>query len=528
MKRAVIMSRVSSDEQAKGYSLDVQFEQLTKYCERNDIEVVKHYREDHSAMNFNRPEFQKFLQYAALHKSEIDYLFVTSWDRFSRNMTEANLMLRKLSALEIEVQAIEQPIDFSVPENKAMLALYLILPEIDNDRRSIKIRGGIRGSLKAGRWCRKAPVGYRNSRDIDNKPLIVPNENAQFIRHAYHSILMNKSQSEAMAEIKNMGYRISRNNMSLILRNPVYMGKIVVPKNEEEPDLLLEGVHEGLVTEEQFYKVQEILNKRRNKKSLPIYNSKREELPLRGIIYCSKCEEKLTGSPSRSQNGKRYFYYHCNHCRKERISAMRVNKTIESILEDFKFTHEAQLIYETMVKELLSGDEQQTNNKREKLKKQIEEVKMRIENLQDLLVDMKIDTESYAKANSRYSAKLSELKQQLSEIQTTSSQYKTWLNKGVHMLKNLENHYVNSSVNQKQQLLSSIFPENLFFEENKCRTGRINEVMRLILQTDSMLANKKRGQISNKLNLSPLVEPEGVEPSSKQAITMLSSCLVFD
>jgi len=24
------------------------------------------------------------------------------------------------------------------------------------------------------------------------------------------------------------------------------------------------------------------------------------------------------------------------------------------------------------------------------------------------------------------------------------------------------------------------------------------------------------------------VEPEGVEPSSKQAITMLSSCLVFD
>jgi site-specific DNA recombinase len=60
MKRAVIMSRVSSDEQAKGYSLDVQFEQLTKYCERNDIEIVKHFREDHSAMNFNRPEFQKF------------------------------------------------------------------------------------------------------------------------------------------------------------------------------------------------------------------------------------------------------------------------------------------------------------------------------------------------------------------------------------------------------------------------------------------------------------------------------------
>jgi DNA invertase Pin-like site-specific DNA recombinase len=49
---------VSSDEQAKGYSLDVQFESLTKYCLLNDIEVVKHYREDYSAKDFNRPEFK--------------------------------------------------------------------------------------------------------------------------------------------------------------------------------------------------------------------------------------------------------------------------------------------------------------------------------------------------------------------------------------------------------------------------------------------------------------------------------------
>ncbi len=102
MKRAAIMCRVSSDEQAKGYSLDVQFEQLSKYCERQGIEIVKHYREDHSAKNFNRPEFQKFLEYAKKNKHQIDYLFITTWDRFSRNMTEANLMLRKLNTLGIE------------------------------------------------------------------------------------------------------------------------------------------------------------------------------------------------------------------------------------------------------------------------------------------------------------------------------------------------------------------------------------------------------------------------------------------
>ena len=58
MKKAVIMCRVSSDEQAKGYSLDVQFESLTRHCAREGVEIIKHYKEDHSAKNFSRPEFK--------------------------------------------------------------------------------------------------------------------------------------------------------------------------------------------------------------------------------------------------------------------------------------------------------------------------------------------------------------------------------------------------------------------------------------------------------------------------------------
>lgn len=71
-------------------------------------------------------------------QNRINSIFINIWERFSRDMSEANLMLRKLNALGIEVQAIEQTIDFSIPENKAILTLYLVLPETDNDRRSLK------------------------------------------------------------------------------------------------------------------------------------------------------------------------------------------------------------------------------------------------------------------------------------------------------------------------------------------------------------------------------------------------------
>jgi site-specific DNA recombinase len=34
MKRAILMARVSSDEQAKGYSLDIQVDKLTSHCSK--------------------------------------------------------------------------------------------------------------------------------------------------------------------------------------------------------------------------------------------------------------------------------------------------------------------------------------------------------------------------------------------------------------------------------------------------------------------------------------------------------------
>ncbi|GGI57012.1 hypothetical protein GCM10011444_13210 [Winogradskyella haliclonae] len=526
-KTAVIMSRVSSDDQVRGYSLDVQFEQLTKYCQRHDVEILKHYREDHSAKNFNRPEFQKFLEYAKQHKNQIDYLLVTTWDRFSRNMTDANLMLRTLKGLGIEVQAIEQPIDFSIPESKAMLAIYLVFPEIDNDRRSLKIRGGIRGSLKAGRWCRQAPMGYRNTRDNKNKPIIVPSEKAEYIQYAFNQIIKGKSQVEIRKDIKNKGVIISRNNISLILRNPMYMGKILVPAKDDEPKVLVEGLHQGIISEEVFYQVQNILSKRKKKSNRPIYNSMREELPLRGLIYCSNCQSKMTGSPSRSQNGKQYFYYHCNHCKKDRISAINANKTIESILDDFKFSRGAETIYEMMVQKLLSGNEKQAAIKRKKLNAEIDQTTKRLEKLQDLYVDDKIDIESYSETYDRYCLKREALKQELKSLQTVNSQYRTWLNRGVHLLKNMKEYYNKSSVKQKQKLLSSIFPENLFFEDNKCRTTRINDVLRFMLQIDNELGNKKRGQFSNKLKLSSRVESERIELSSKQVTKELSTRLFY-
>jgi len=122
---------VSTDEQAeRGHSLAYQEEKLMKYCELKNIEVVKLFKDDHSAKTFDRPEFAKLLEYIKKNKKEADLLLFIKWDRFSRNTGDAYYMINVLNRLGIEPQAIEQPLDLNVPENKIMLAFYLAAPEV--------------------------------------------------------------------------------------------------------------------------------------------------------------------------------------------------------------------------------------------------------------------------------------------------------------------------------------------------------------------------------------------------------------
>jgi len=173
MKIADLYIGVSTDEQAdKGYSQRSQEEVLRRYCELNKITVRRTIFEDHSAKTFMRPEWQNLLVDLKNKRGQIDLVLFTKWDRFSRNAPDAYQMINTLKNLGIEPQAIEQPLDMEVPENKMMLAIYLTAPEIENDRRALNTFYGLRRAKKEGRWVSQAPVGYVNRHDERGKKYI--------------------------------------------------------------------------------------------------------------------------------------------------------------------------------------------------------------------------------------------------------------------------------------------------------------------------------------------------------------------
>jgi site-specific DNA recombinase len=169
MQKAIIYVRVSTDEQSeKEYSLLHQEDRLRQYCQHQHIEVVGFYKEDHSAKTFERPAFTELLTFLKRNKGAANLFLFLKWDRFSRYACDAYGMINQLNRLGVEPQAIEQPLDLCIPENKIMLAFYLAAPEVENDRRSLNTIAGMRRAMKEGRHVTVAPKGYCNVRNEQN------------------------------------------------------------------------------------------------------------------------------------------------------------------------------------------------------------------------------------------------------------------------------------------------------------------------------------------------------------------------
>jgi len=100
--------------------------------------------------------------------------------------------------------------------------------------------------------------------------------------------------------------------------------------------------------------------------------------------------------------------------------------------------------------------------------------------------------------------------------------------KCTELLSNLDKYYEQRDVIRKQHIISLIFPSKLVFDNKIVRTLEVNKVVSLICSYNKGSRKNNKGKHTNFGVLSLGVESEGFEPSSKQGINKLSSCLAFN
>ena len=312
MKSAYLYVRVSTDEQKrKGYSLPEQEDRLLRYCEQNQIAVKGIFREDFSAKDFNRPEWKKIIKTLKTNRNRPpeNILFI-KWDRFSRSIEYAYQMLGILRELNAKPLAIDQPIDFNVPESIVMLAIYLSIPEAENNRRGRNASDGMRRARKMGRWPGRAPMGYANQSTQEGRKIIVPKQpQADLITWGFEQFAKGTfSINQVRSMTCQKGLVCSKNNFWKILRNPIYCGIIKVNATKDEDIQFVKAIHEPIISEDLFHTVQLLLKSRRKQKESKFHT--KFLFPLRGFIECPFCGRRFTGSTSQGRLAK-YRYYHC-------------------------------------------------------------------------------------------------------------------------------------------------------------------------------------------------------------------------
>lgn len=503
--------RVSTDEQTKGYSPQNQEELLRKYCEINRIQIRSVIHEDFSAKTFNRPEWKRFLIQLKKFKGKSDLVLFTRWDRFSRNAGDAYQMINTLRKLGVEPQAVEQPLDLSIPENKMMLAFYLASPEVENDRRALNTFNGMRRARKEGRYMGVAPVGYINKITEKEVKYIAPDEpNAGIMQWAFEEVATGKFNVEQVFKMaKQKGLPCTRNNFWNALRNPLYYGKIVVPKYKDEPETLVNGKHQALISEALFYQVQEVLDGRKR-----YYRPKAvtgETLPLRGFLLCPLCGKVLTGSVSKGRT-QYYSYYHCSDGCSSRYRAELVNELLQQELEKFVPKPGTMEVFKLAITEGFRDQSRALNDDKKKILAQLDEHQKRLSKARELLLTGDIDPWDYKTMKNDSEKKISTLEAQLSQFASNTENVDKILDKALYNLSRVHILYRDGELADKRHIIGSIFTEKLTFDGTALRTARVNEAAMQMFQIINELEGKKNGTSCKLNNLSRQVPQTGIEP----------------
>lgn len=257
MKNVIIYSRVATKEST--LSLEFQEEKLKNYCKQHNYNIIKSYKEVYSGTSFDRPEWLKMRAFIETNDNSIQSILVLRYDRVCRNASLVLTEMERLNKLGISIEYIEQQND---DNNEAFFKrLLLSLPEIESQRISEKTKTGIYFARKRGCYTSKAPFGYDNI-TINYNSTLVKNYKATIIQQAFSMLNSeNKSLKEVKKFFKSNGYNKGYNDLKTIISNRVYLGEILVPAHNGQPEKYIKGLHEPLISHDLFEKANEYLKK---------------------------------------------------------------------------------------------------------------------------------------------------------------------------------------------------------------------------------------------------------------------------
>ena len=301
--------------QVDGYSLDAQKSRMKAYADLSNYEIVSEYEDAGKSGKSieGRIQFNQMMGDIKSGKDGITYVLVFKLSRFGRNAADVLSTLQVMQDFGVNLICVEDGIDSSKDAGKLMISVLSAVAEIERENIRVQTMEGRIQKAREGKWNGGfAPYGYRL---MDDK-LEINEEEAEAIRVIFELYTTTDTGANGIAKyLENHGIRkMQRQNgknplfdahlIRMILKNPVYCGKIAYGRRrtekvhgtrndyrlvEQDNYLLVDGLHEGLVSEEVWQTAQvKLLAQAKKYEHVNKSQGERTHL-LTGIVKCPVC-----------------------------------------------------------------------------------------------------------------------------------------------------------------------------------------------------------------------------------------------
>ena len=360
--KVYIYTRVSTAMQIDGYSLDAQKSRMKAYADFNDYQIVGEYEDAGKSGKSieGRASFCRMMEDIKSGKDGVAYVLVFKLSRFGRNAADVLSTLQVMQDFGVNLICVEDGIDSSKDAGKLMISVLSAVAEIERENIRVQTMEGRIQKAREGRWNGGfAPYGYRL---VDGVLQINENE-APAIRTIFEQYINTDTGANGLSKyLETHGFqKLARQNgtsplfsatlIRAILKNPVYCGKIAFgrrklekihgTRNEyhqvpQENYLLVDGLHEGIVSEE-LWNAAQVKLLAQSKRYEPVNRGKTEQAHLlSALVKCPVCgagmysnKRKKDGTPYKS-----FSYYSCKHRKMQRGQKCDFNKQIQEEVLD--------------------------------------------------------------------------------------------------------------------------------------------------------------------------------------------------
>ena len=363
--KVYIYTRVSTAMQIDGYSLDAQKARMKAYAGFNDYQIVGEYEDAGKSGKSieGRASFCRMMEDIKSGKDGVAYVLVFKLSRFGRNAADVLSTLQVMQDFGVNLICVEDGLDSSKDAGKLMISVLSAVAEIERENIRVQTMEGRIQKAREGRWNGGfAPYGYR----LVDGVLQINEDEAPAIRTIFEQYVNTDTGANGLSKyLETHGFqKLARQNgtsplfsatlIRAILKNPVYCGKIAFgrrklekihgTRNEyhqvpQENYLLVDGLHEGIVSEE-LWNAAQVKLLAQSKRYEPVNRSKTEQAHLLSALvkcpicgagmYSNKCtKRKKDGTPYKS-----FSYYSCKHRKMQRGQKCDFNKQIQEEVLD--------------------------------------------------------------------------------------------------------------------------------------------------------------------------------------------------